>query len=201
MMIGMIEAEEIKTMHKKVLMKAGPDSLEMPIYRTKAADEIASSVVCPHCVDEVYSLGISLQNYIGTIYRDSAMVNKGVNKNLFTDLALNQLGIKNKIEKIARCNLDRLLMYFYDNGGPIIEAPVCEESAKEIQPFFDRIVANFLDQVEFLVNKTYKEEMTANSLNTEINNHITSMYIAMGKLFQADEIKNAFSELISIREV
>ncbi|MEN6463337.1 MAG: hypothetical protein ABFC94_18455 [Syntrophomonas sp.] len=194
----MIEAKEIKVMQNR--MKVDTES-KMPNYRTKVNEEIANPVVCPRCVDEIYSLGVSLQNYIGSIYLELTVLNKGPKKNLYTNLALNQLVVKKEIEKLANDNLNRLLAYFYDNGGPIMEVPVSEKLAKEIQPFFNRIVNSFLNQVDFLVNRTSKGEMSANDLNIEINNHIISMYTAMGKLFQVDEMQNAFNELINVREI
>lgn len=195
----MIEAKEIQIMQQKVLIKLNPESIKMPKYRTKATGEIANSVACPRGVDEVYSLGVSMQNYIGAIYLELTDLSKFPKKNLYTGLALHQLKVKKEIEKLGNYNLDRMLEYFYNNRGPIMEPPVSEESIREIQPAFDRNVAAFLTKIDFLVNRTFKGEMSPRDLDTEISRQIVAMYTAMRNLFHDDEMQQAFDELINVR--
>jgi hypothetical protein len=91
------------------------------------------------------------------------------------------------------------LWYFYNNGGPIIEAPVSEQLAKEIQPFFNRIMANLLNQLDVMMNMTANGDISASDLDDSINNNIIAMYTVMSKLFKVDEVKDAFNDLIEIR--
>lgn len=206
-MIKMNEAREMKIAdkmyvgynQKKESTKAVPKTRRTRNCRTKAVDELINFGSCPCSVDEVYSLGISLQYYIGDIYLDLEAT-QGPQKFLYKKLALNQLDIKEEIAKLANANLNQLLCYFYNNGGPIIEAPVSEEMAKEIQPFFNRIAVNFMNQLDVIVSMASKGNMDPSELESAINNNIIAMYTTMRKLFQVDEIENAFNELISIRK-
>lgn len=185
---------------KKISVKVNPDSIIMSDHPTKSADEFVNPVVCPRCADEVYSLGISLHDYIGDLYLKLAEINKGEN-NPYTNLILNQLAAKKEIENIAKYNLNKLLAYFYNNGGPIIESPVSEQSATEIQPSINRIVASFLNRVDFILSRASNGDISARDLDNEINNDISFMLNAMGKLFQNNAMQNAFSELISVRYI
>lgn len=206
-MTGLIDIKELKTeimsttkKEKMMTVKVKAVSVTMPNHQPKAADKMANPVVCPRCVDEVYSLGISLEEYLGRVYLELAELNKG-KKNPYTNLLLDHLGIKKGIEELAKDNLDQLLTYFYENGGPIIEKPVSELTAREIQPFFNRVVTSFLDQMDFVWNKAYQGKMSASDLNNQINEHIVAMYTSMGKLFRNEEMQNAFNELIYIGNI
>lgn len=151
---------------------------------------------CPCTVDEVYSMGLSLQDYIGDIYLNLCTLNQGSEKILYQNLAISQTKVRKELEELAKANLNNLLSYFYNNGGQIVEAPVSEQLAKEVQPFFNRIVENFLNDLDVMVNMASKSYMTAHELENGINRHITDMYASMFKLFPVSEIQNAFDELI-----
>jgi hypothetical protein len=206
--VDMNEAKEIKVMskmissfyQKKASKKEAPKTRRTRNYRTKVNSKLVNMEPVPCSADEVFSLGVSLQYYIGAIYLELAESNQGPHKVQYKDLALGQLEGKVEIEKLAKDNLNRLLTYFYNNGGPIIERPVSELMSKGIQPFFNRIVANFLDQVNALVQRVTEENISASQLEETINNYIITMYTSMCKLFLVDEIQTAFKELIGVRE-
>lgn len=178
---------------KRVKVKVNPDSIRMPQSRSKAA-----SVVCPRSVEDVYSLGISLQNYISSLYLELSEMNKG-NKKTFANQVVTQIVIKKEIEKLAKDNLNELLAYFYENGGPIIEPPLSEQAAQELQPNINRIVNGFLNQVDLILDKASQSDMNASDLDNEINRQIIIMFTAMIKLIKNDAMQNAFGELISLR--
>lgn len=194
----MIDTKELKKMQKIVAIKVNPETDRKQHY-IKAADELVNPMECPRCVDEVYSLGISMQHYIGSIYLQLITMNKGP-KSLYTHLTLKQLGIKEEIQELANHNLDRLLMYFYNNGGPIIEPLVSEESAREIQPRFDGIVADFIKQVDSAIGKIIRSNVNPGRLDYEINDYAVGMYSAMEKMYKVDEMKKAFKELSDMRK-
>ncbi len=89
--------------------------------------QLENSVPCPRYVQEVYSLGASLQYYVGDKYLNLGVLNKGAQKSQYETLALNQLDYKEAIQKLANLYLNEMLVYFYNNGGPVIEAPVSEK--------------------------------------------------------------------------
>jgi hypothetical protein len=146
-------------------------------------------------VDEVYSLGLSLQNYLGDTYLALETMNKA-----YKNLALGELNANEEIRKLANVNLNQLLTYFYNNGGTIIEAPVSEQTAKEIRPFFNRIVVNFLEQLDFAVSAAAKGNISAEELKEVINNNVIELYTTMTTLFPVKEIQTTFTKLINIRK-
>lgn len=149
----------------------------------------------PRSVDEVYSLGISLQNYLGDTYLALGAMNKAYN-----NLVLGELNANEEIQRLANANLNQLLTYFYHNGGPIIEAPVSEQTAKEIRPFFNRIVINFLGQLDFVLSVAAKGNISAEELKEVIDNNVIQLYTTMTILFPVKEIQTAFTKLINIRK-
>lgn len=187
----MIEIKELQTMQEKIAAVVEPEYVK---YRT----EVLSRVVCPRSVEEVYWLGVNIQNYLATIYNELIVLSTSPAKNIYRKLALKQVEVKQEIENLAKENTNRLLQYFYDNGGPIIEAPVSEKTAVELKPYFKQFMDSFLNQVTLLVNKASGNEITAGDFNFEINYQVISMYIAMSKLYQAEDVKNAFTQLNDI---
>ncbi|MGI5921311.1 MAG: hypothetical protein ACOX6I_06210 [Syntrophomonadaceae bacterium] len=192
----MMEAEEIKKMGKIIKENKQPkiDLEKLPNYAA------ANSIACPRSADEVYSLGVNLQNYLGDIYLDLSGTSHGSQKVFYSKLAVEQLIGKEEIEKLANYNLNRLLSYFYSNGGPVIEPPLAEEKAREITPFFDRIVTNALYQLDLLVNDAIKEKMEAAELEKAINKNIIELYTSLSNLIPEKEIQDAFNELITVRK-
>jgi hypothetical protein len=199
-MIVMIEAKEIQVMQERISIKLEPEKVRMPKCRTKAACEIVKQVVCPQSVDEVYLLGDKMQDYLGAAYNELAVLSAGPKKKIYSYLAKKQLGAKKEIETLANNNLNKLLQYFYENGGPIIEPPVSEELAREIKPFFKKIMESFLNQVDSLINKAARDEISSSDLEIEVNYQFINMYTAISRLYQAEEIQNTFNELISIKK-
>jgi hypothetical protein len=206
-MIDMNEAQELQVVQqsnrslrrKKNTCKVELKSLRARNYQSKTSDELVNLEPCPRSVDDVYSLGVRLQYYIGAIYLELDSLNQGSQQIPYTSLALRQLEGKEAIEKLVNANLNHLLWQFYNSGGAIIEAPVSEQLAKEIQPFFNRIMANFLNHLDVMMSMTVNGDMSASDLDDAINNNIITMYSVLWKLFKDDEMKNAFSELSSIR--
>jgi hypothetical protein len=188
-----IMANDAKT--KKIQLTVKPDSIRMPKYQSKAAP-----AVCPRSAEDVYALGISLQKYISSVYVELAEMNKG-RKNPYTNMVLKQLVIKRKLEELSRDNLNGLLAYFYNNGGPIIEPPVSEQLAAEIQPSVNSIVSSFLTQANLLINQAVEGDLLAGDLEAEIDNKIIDMYTAMGRIFKHADMQKAFEQLIEVRGI
>lgn len=178
------------------VLKAKP----MLKVHTRAAEKFSRKIPCPRNINDVYSLGVSLQYCIGETFLEMAELTQGSQKNLCTQLALKQLDAKAEMEKLANANLNRLLSFFYNNGGPIILSPVSDDQAKEIQPFFNRIMSNFFDQLDGSVQRTLRDSMDVDELNQVINKILVDMYTTMKKLYQADEMVTAFNQMIKIRE-
>lgn len=191
--LQMVTTNDSKT--KKIQLTVKPDSIRMPKYQSKKAP-----VVCPRSAEDVYALGISLQKYISSLYVELAEMNKG-RKNPYTNMVLKQLVIKRKLEEISRENLNGLLTYFYNNGGPIIEPPVSEQLAAEIQPSVNSIVSRFLTQANLLINQAVEGDLLAGDLDAAIDNQVIGMYTAMGRLFQHDNMQKAFEQLIEVRGI
>jgi hypothetical protein len=123
---------------------------------------------------------------------------KGFPKDSLKALAIKQLDRKAEIQKLANLNLNEKLAYFYNNGGPIIEPPVSVRQAKEINGFFNRIVANYLNQMDVIINKATKVHDSLNELEVEINKIIIRMLTDLANLYQDDDIRLAFKEMISL---
>lgn len=168
--------------------------------RTKQGVAAGEPGPCPCSVDQVYSLGINIQYYVGDIYLELGRRNQEPDKNQYKSLAMKQLDGKNAIEKLANINLTRLLSYFYNNGGPIIEPPLSEEMARDIQPFFTRISSNFMEQLDVIVDMVSKTSLSAHELEHMISGNVIDMYTTMSMLFPIDEIKDAFNDLIGVQE-
>lgn len=151
----------------------------------------------PRSVNEVYSLGMSLQNYLEESYLALDAMNKA-----YKNLALGEQNANEEIRRLANANLNQLLTYFYNNGGQIIEdqAAVSEQTAKEIRPFFNRIVINFLDQLDIVVSVAAQGNISSEELKELINNNIIKLYTTMTFLFPVEEIQTAFAKLINIRK-
>jgi len=204
-MIKMSEAKEVKVADKIYIDFNQPEDTKKAAKKPRRnrssrnqTEETATLGPCPRSADEVYSFGVSLQYYIGDIYLELEALTQGEQRLYYKNLALSQLNVKQEIEKLANENLNRLLWYFYNNGGPIIEAPVTDNMAKEIQPFFNRIAVNFMNQLDVLVRLASKGNMSPSEMESTINEGIIDMYTTMGMLFNTDEIQDSFNELIEI---
>jgi hypothetical protein len=176
------------------------ESISTPLsayYR--AVDDLTQAVVCPRCESDVYSFGMNLEYFVGSIFLALADIKKGASKLDFTNLAMKQLDRKEKIVKINNDALNRLLQYFYDNGGPIIESPVDEKTASKIAPRFKKIQDNFFDKMEVLVNQSSAGHIV-DQMEIKIDNIIFEMYTAMKALYKEDELRNAFDKMIRIRQ-
>lgn len=157
-------------------------------------------LTCPCRLDEVYSFGVSLHHRIAEIYSELAAVNQGAAKMLYTSMAVKQLYGNKEIEKLIKINVNNLLFNFYNNGGLVVEDLVSEQLVSEVESFFTRIMISFWEQVDIVADMTFRGKMNANELEIAIENCIISMYTAIGKLFQVEEIKKAFNDLIELRK-
>ncbi|HRW12550.1 MAG TPA: hypothetical protein P5549_05450 [Syntrophomonas sp.] len=167
-------------------------------YHTKAAYEMASSLPCPRSAHEVYNVGVSLQYCIRAKYLEIAELLN--DKTYLTDQAAQQLVIKSKIAKLAAFRLNVQLNKFYELGGPIMEDPVSKEMAKDIQPFFKRIMSRFLQSLDESSSRLLTKQISTEEMTAEVKQQITDVYTVMEKLFPVDEITSAFDELIEVLE-
>ncbi|NLB52779.1 MAG: GBF-interacting family 1 protein [Syntrophomonadaceae bacterium] len=152
---------------------------------------------CPRSVDEVYSLGIKLQYFIGGLYVELTDFRQGSAKKFYKEQVMKQLAIKEEIQSLANDNLNQLLAYFYENGGPVIEPPVSEQTAREIQPFFARIADNTLKEIESI--KEAARETSDEEIVKMIDMNVKEMYTAMSKLLNTvKEVSEAFENLAAL---
>ncbi len=152
------------------------------------------SFSCPHTTEDVYSIGIKLQYLIGDMYLDYENGSDKATRIVLKELALKQLNKKNEIQKLADMDLNNKLTYFYENGGPIIEPPVSEKRAKEINGFFNRIAENYLKNIEVQISKA--NESNVQELEGNVNQIIVRMLTDLANLYIENEIRMAFKELI-----
>lgn len=197
-MFRMNEANKIDTINpdytnQSLSRRTSNSTINRADYSTKSA-ELLNPLAFPCSVEDVYSLGISLQYFMGDIYLNLAASSKG-QKTIFKNMAMAQLDVKNELQKQVNADLNEKLAYFYNNGGGIIEPPVSEHQAKELNGFFNRIVANYLNQIDVIVTLTAEGSITPSELETEMNNIIIHMYTSLAKLYKADEIKCAFEAM------
>jgi len=169
-------------------------------YRTQAANELAESTPCPRSVNDVYSLGVNLQYCIGARYREIAELNQKETRSDSIRLAEKQMEIKKRIDQAASHHLNILIQHFYEQGGPVIEDPVSEETVKEINPFYNRLMSNFLKTLDEVTDKVRRGEMSIGEMETTIDRELISMYGALGNLFGVGEMRKAFHDLVEIRE-
>jgi len=177
------------------------NSVQAINYRTKAAYETARSVVCPRSASDVFSLGICLQYCIRAKYLELAELNRGEVKVEYQQLAGQHLQEKNAMQKLAKLELNRLLAYYYDHGGPVMEAPVTEQQVKEINPFFNRIVTLFLDQLDDLFASAYNREISPRELDLAVRHQAAELHDQVARLIPVEEIKDALSELTEVGQV
>lgn len=169
--------------------------------RNSKKDHIISSLsteqvqlfTCPRTTEEVYSIGIKLQYMVGDLYLKYADRGDKVLKNTYNALALKQLDKKTEIQRLANIDLNEKLNYFYNNGGPIIEPPVDEKKAREINGFFNRIAENYFFKIEELISKN--SDASA-ELEDEVNQIMVRMFTDLANLYHEKEIRMAFKELI-----
>jgi hypothetical protein len=145
-------------------------------------------------------MATGLQYYIGDIYLQMAEISRGDIRSQYKKMAVSELEIKEKIEKINNARLNELLTQFYNNGGQIIEAPLTSDQAKELQPFFNRLLDTYFKRLESLLVLAAEGSITPERLDRMINFDTLEMYGNVSKLFKVDEIVQGFNNLISIRE-
>jgi len=165
------------------------------IYSTISTEQF-DVIPCPRSKEEVYSIGIKLLYLTGDIYLKYANTRNGFPKNTLKALALKQLDRKSEIQKLAQRELNERLAYFYNNGGPIIEPLVSEIQAKEINGFFNRITANYLDQMDVTISKANQCNDNLKVLEGEINKIMARMLVDLANLYHDTDIRQAFEEMI-----
>lgn len=166
---------------------------------SRAVEDFAKGISCPRCECDVYSIGISLEYFVGSVFMAMADADKLAPKADYTHLAMRQLDRKEKIVAINNDKLNQMLQYFYDNGGPIIEPPVDEQKASKIMPRFNSLINAFFDRMDVLVHESFTGKINVSEMDNEINTFVLEMYTTMKALYREYELRNAFDELIRIR--
>lgn len=165
-------------------------------YHTKVAYETASSLPCPRSTIDVYALGVNLQYCVRAKYLEIADYMN--NNDHLSEQIARQLTIKSEIGKLSVYNLNIQLTKFYDQGGPIMEDPVTSEMAKEIQPFFRRIMGLFLQSLDETASRLLTKQIGAEEMTSAVKQQIIETYNTLGKMFTVEEIERAFGELAEI---
>ncbi len=178
-------------MNAKQVTISNPHNNKKNYSISSLSTEQAQLFICPRTTEEVYSIGIKLQYMIGDLYLKYTNQGDKALKNLYGALALKQLDKKTEIQRLANIDLNEKLNYFYNNGGPIIEPPVDEKRAREINGFFNRIAENYLLKIEELISSNDGAE-----LESEVNKLIIRMLTDLANLYHEQEIRMAFKELI-----
>lgn len=161
-------------------------------------EEIVNPMSCPRCVEDVYSLGIELQNYVGNTYLDLARQSREPQKSILNKMAARKFDSKDKISSLINADLNQALAYFYENGGPVMDPPVTDLDVKDIYPFFHKTISNFFSQLDAMVYVMGKGEMSTSELEHETYNYIIGLFTILGRLYQATAIREAFDELSRI---
>jgi len=176
--------------------KCYDEILDMEIAKINQVNEVLKEMgPCPRSADEVYSMSIKVVNFVDKIY--SEMAAKYCDDRALQEEVSRQRVIKKTIRQLADHNLNQLLDYFYSHGGPIIEPPVSEQTAKEIQPFFSRITVNALTQIEAV---TDRNQAASPAEAAEVISAVTvNMYEGMSRLYAGiPEVKETFEELMQL---
>ncbi len=169
-------------------------------YHTKAAYELASSQPCPRSANDVYSLGVGLQYCIRAKCIEIGNYSRTLDKQLLDELAAKQLTIKSEIEKMAKYNLNELLVKFYNSGGPIMADPVSKQMAKDNQRFFSLILSNFLQSLDDAALETLRGKLSVEEMERDVENKIAELYASLARMFPVKEIEIAFADLVKIRQ-
>lgn len=168
------------------------------ISTVPVANEQSPTFTCPRTTEEVYTMGVKLQYMIGDLYLNYADKDK-VTKNILMGMAMKQLDKKAEVQELANIDLNKKLNFFYNNGGPILEPPVDEKKAKEINGFFNRIAENYLMKIDDLIHRTTEEDQGGfDVLETEVNKIIVRMLTDLANLYHEKEIRMAFKNLINL---
>lgn len=176
--------------------KCYDEILDMEIAKINQINEVLKEMgPCPRSADEVYSMSIKVVNFVDKIY--SEMAAKYCDDRALQEEVSRQRVIKKTIRQLADHNLNQLLDYFYSHDGPIIEPPVSEQTAKEIQPFFSRITVNALTQIEAV---TDRNQAASPAEAAEVISAVTvNMYEGMSRLYAGiPEVKETFEELMQL---
>lgn len=185
----------------KIPSKMRPVRMEIgrsPIPAGKAFGTLMKIDQCPRNINDVYGLGVRLHNYILDRYLELAALDNWSEKSLCENLAGEQLKGRQQIESMAEYNLNRMLTYFYNNGGPVIEDPVSEMEARLILPFFTRIMVNFEKHVHALLMSAIKGQTLTRHIEASINGMLISTYSAISDLYQNADMQDAFMELADV---
>lgn len=164
----------------------------------KSTSAIINKMDCPRSAEEVFSTGIKLQYLIGDMYLAAADASRGELKGKLNALAMKQLDKKTEIQKLANLHLNEKLTYFYNNGGPIIEAPVSERQAREVNGFYNRIIDNYIHQMELVLRSVITDTESFPKLEERINEIEIRMLTDLANLYHQNEIRMAFKDLINL---
>lgn len=204
----------MKTMEKTVFRTtAVKSSVEIPRFDNITAAFQSSTICpekkvtlasqpdrCPRCEHDVYALAIKMHYYIGAIYLDLADSNKN-NKAAYTSLAAVQLAKKDEISRHSNERLDQLLyVFYYVNEGQVINPPISEIMAEEIQPDFDAILTFFMNQIDDIVEAAINENLDITEVENKIAACMVETCTQISMLYKVDEIQKAFDEVLRISQ-
>lgn len=163
---------------------------------TSNITEFICQHTCPGSVEEVYSLAISLQYHIGDIFVLLAELSLEPEKTHYLNMAMQQLENKNILQQSCQAYLHELMDCFYKNGGQVINERLSELEAREIQPFFKRILTNLLLSFDALMSMHLNENLTLEQMLAETHNYTLHSYASWGKLYRHEKISRAFNDLM-----
>jgi hypothetical protein len=154
------------------------------------------AVTCPRSAGDVYSFGLVLYDYLTRNYTDLA--NQIKDQNRFLDLTARYNRQKKDVNELINNDLNHSLACFYETGGAVIEPPVSQLDLKDIQPFFNKTLANFYSQLDAMLYVMGKGKMTVAELEEETHNYVVGLFTILRRFYQAPEVRQAFNELIQI---
>lgn len=176
-------------------------NLATPLGSTysRAVEDFSKAISCPRSECDVYAIGIGLEYFVGSVFMALADVEKIAAKSEYTQLAMRQLDRKERIVAVNNDKLNQMIQYFYDHGGPVIEPPVDEQRTDKITPRFNTLINEFFNRMDVLVSEAYADRTDVDEIENEIDASVLKMYTTMKGLYREYELRNAFDEIISIR--
>jgi hypothetical protein len=154
------------------------------------------AVTCPRTALDVYSFSLVLYDYLIRNFTDLASQIKG--RDMFSDLIARYDRQKKEVNELINAELNCSLAWFYENGGAVIEPPVSELELKDIQPFFNKTLANFYSQLDAMIYVMGQGKMTVAELEEETHNYVAGLFTILRRFYQEAEVSQAFNELILI---
>lgn len=157
---------------------------------------VSNPVSCPRCDMDVYFLGIFIEDYLVNTLMESARYNRNPH-NIFENLAENHMTRRDKMRELANSCINRSLVYFYAEGGPIIEPPISEQYIMKVTPSFNKIIVKFFGYLNTTLDIISKVNNTGR-IERDLTQYIIEMFAKLSCLYQEAEINEAFADLIRV---